>query len=237
MKKLAYALVLTGLVGVPTLAVAAEESPHSITGNLSLVSDYAFRGISQTLEAPAIQGGFDYAHASGIYLGTWGSNVSENLYDSNMELDLYGGYSHAFNDDFSINVGGLYYHYPNAQTFDPDTFEVYAGATWKWFNAKLSYATTDLFGVADSEGSTYAELNFNYPLPMDIGFTAHYGWTEVDGAGNSGLDYEDWKIGLTKSLGGFNFGLAYTDTDLPAFAPKGDDINDGRFILSVGKTF
>lgn len=237
MKKIVSALMLAGMVGTPAVVMAAETSPHTVTGNLNIVSDYSFRGVSQTLDAPAIQGGFDYAHSSGVYLGTWASNVSDYLYDANMEWDFYGGYTHAFSDDFSINVGGLYYYYPNAQAFDPDTFEVYAGATWKWFNLKLSYATTDLFGVADSDGSTYLEVNFNYPLPMDIGFTAHYGWTEVDGAGNSALDYEDWKIGLTKSFGGFNFGLAYTDTDLAEFAPKGDDITDGRFILSVGKTF
>ena len=98
MKKLLRALVLTGLVAAPTLAMAAEKpvSPHSLSGNISLTSDYVFRGVSQTQNGPAIQGGIDYAHASGFYAGTWASNVDwvslgfKN--NSSMEIDLYGGY-------------------------------------------------------------------------------------------------------------------------------------------------
>lgn len=233
MKSLSFALMAA--LAVPVVA-QAEDSPHSVSGNLSLVSDYAFRGVSQTIAAPAIQGGFDYSHASGFYLGTWASNVSDYLYDSNMEWDFYGGYNWKVNEDFSINVGGLYYYYPNAEAFDPDTFEVYAGATWKWFNAKASYATTDLFGLPNSDGSMYYEVNFSYPLPMDINFTAHHGWTEVANYSDP-VDYRDWKIGISKEFGGFNFGLAYVDTDLPTLKVKGDDITEGRVIVSVGKTF
>ena len=237
MKLKPLSLLLLAAASAPMIAQAAE-SPHSVTGNLSLVSDYAFRGVSQTVAAPAIQGGFDYSHASGFYLGTWASNVSEYLYNGNMEWDFYGGYNWAVNKDFSVNVGGLYYYYPNggASGFDPDTFELYAGATWKWFNAKASYAASDLFGLPNSDGSMYYELNFNYTLPMDIAFTAHHGWTEVENY-SSGFDYKDWKIGISKEFGGFNFGLAYVDTDLPTLKIKGDDITEGRVIVSIGKTF
>jgi uncharacterized protein (TIGR02001 family) len=85
MKKLVHALVLTGLVGASTAVMAAEESPHKLSANVGLYSNYVFRGISQTGGDPAIQGGLDYTHSSGFYLGTWASNVGwieDYSYDS-----------------------------------------------------------------------------------------------------------------------------------------------------------
>ena len=256
MKKLAHALVLTGLMAMPALATAAEESsPHSITGNLGFASDYRFRGISQTFEEPAIQGGFDYAHTSGFYAGTWASNVEEaELAGSNMEWDVYGGYT--FNvGDVAVNVGGLYYWYPGkdeeAAGFDPNTFEVYAGATWKWLNVKYSHSTTKLFGIPDSSGSGYLEANASFALPYDVTLGLHVAKQFVAGdiGGVSNEDYMDWKIGVTKPILGFNVGLAYVDTDVDAdnvtwglntdFTKGSDTKNlaDGTVVLTVGKTF
>lgn len=241
MRKLVQTLVLAGLVGAPALAMADNHaSAHTVTGNVGFASEYVFRGVSQTPDSIALQGGFDYSHSSGLYLGTWASNVDEDLYDANLELDVYGGYKFSVGE-VGLDVGGLYYHYPSSEftpgvsTDDPDTFEVYAGASWKWFSGKLWYSTTDYFGAVDTEGTTYFDLNFNYTLPMDVGLVAHYGWTEVDG--NAALDYEDWKIGVTKSFAGFNFGLFYTDTDLPTTLVNGEDIAEGRAVLTIGKTF
>ena len=82
-------------------------SRHTITRNLGFFSDYRFRGISQTAKRPAIQGGFDYSHASGIYVGTWASNVSHYSYtDANMEWDFYAGYNYKLNDDIGLTAGG-----------------------------------------------------------------------------------------------------------------------------------
>src|SRR3954471_5124535 len=81
-------------------AAAATPPPPPVTGNMTLVTDYRFRGISQTLGRPAIQGGFDYAHESGVYLGNWNSNVSSaaGYPGGNLEMDFYGGYKKAFGD-------------------------------------------------------------------------------------------------------------------------------------------
>lgn len=232
MKKLVHALVLSGLVAAPAMAIAAD-SPHSVTGNLSLVSDYAFRGVSQTNEDPAIQGGFDYAHTSGFYLGTWASNVDGGLYPgASLEWDFYGGYSGKISDDLSYNVGLLKYYYPG-NDIDADTLEAYGGVTWKWLNVKLSYSLSDsLFGVQDSDGSTYLEANANFELGSGFMLGLHVGDTNVKGPNGGGLDYTDWKIGVTKEIGGFNVGLAYVDTDIDNV-----EIADERIVLSVGKTF
>src|SRR5690242_10091365 len=138
----ASAASLSGFASAQQAAVPA--SP--VAGNLSLVTDYRFRGISQTLGYPALQGGFDYSHASGIYLGNWNSNVSSaaGYPGGNLEMDFYGGYKKAFGD-FGLDVGAIYYYYPgsSASTLaNPNStatnsgtvhnFEGYLGGSWKW---------------------------------------------------------------------------------------------------------
>ncbi len=257
--------LMTGVLAIcPMLAFAdeaapQETSPHSITGNLALTSNYVFRGISQTFDDPAIQGGIDYAHASGFYLGTWASNVTSASYTSaSMEWDFYGGYNGKVNDDFSYNVGLLEYYYPGGKSNTTpsekyNTLEAYAGVTYKFFNVKYSHTLTDYFGVnqnnpatgatanGDSKGSGYLEANATFELPQSIVLGLHVGHQRVENYGI--LDYTDYKLGLSKEFSGFNFGLAYTNTNAksgPYTITKGtatEDISDGSFILSVGKTF
>lgn len=229
MKKIALALVLNGLVGVPALALAAEESPHTLTGNLGFVSDYAFRGVSQTDEDPAIQGGFDYSHSSGFYLGTWGSNVEFG--DANMEWDVYGGYNGKITEDLGYTVGLLQYFYPDLS--DADTLEVNAGVSYKWFALKASYSVTDYFGAPDSDGTIYWDASFNYELPAAVMLGLHYGYTTGEGAQD---DYADWKLGVSKEFGGFNVGLAYVATNDDGEELYGKYADD-RFIVSIGKSF
>src|SRR3954469_19213245 len=97
-----------------TAAPAAPASPHTFTGNLTVATDYRFRGISQTFKQPAIQGGFDYSHSSGFYVGNWNSNVSGVQFGNggSIEMDFYGGYKFEPVKDLTLDVGGLYYYYP-----------------------------------------------------------------------------------------------------------------------------
>src|SRR5258706_14646246 len=101
----------------PPAAAAATPPPPAVTGNMTLVSEYRFRGIDQTYGKPAIQGGFDYSHSSGIYLGNWDSNVSQGAGypGGNLEMDFYGGWKKAFGD-FGLDVGGIYYYYPGTES-------------------------------------------------------------------------------------------------------------------------
>jgi uncharacterized protein (TIGR02001 family) len=93
MRQSVLAAALCAALAAPGLANAQAKSPHTVAGNMSIVSDYRFRGISQTFEQPAIQGGIDYSHASGFYLGNWNSNVSGiSFIDGTFEMDLYGGF-------------------------------------------------------------------------------------------------------------------------------------------------
>src|SRR5467141_2961785 len=113
MRKSILSLSVAAAVLVPGLAAAQAAAPSPLTGNMALVTDYRFRGISQTFGKPAFQGGFDYAHSSGFYAGNWNSNVAENAGypGGNLEMDFYGGYKKAFGD-FGLDAGLLYYYYP-----------------------------------------------------------------------------------------------------------------------------
>ena len=166
-------LIVGMLAFSPGLATAqqAPASPHNLTGNLGLYSQYIFRGLTQTDKDPALQGGFDYSHApSGLYLGTWGSNLSW-LRDfgaytggGSLELDFYGGIKgNIGKSDFTYDVGGLYYWYPGdvAPGFrKADTFELYGALGWKWVTVKYSHSMKDeTFAVADSASRTSSSLN------------------------------------------------------------------------------
>jgi uncharacterized protein (TIGR02001 family) len=215
----------------PCIATAAESSPHTLTGNVGFFSQYIFRGLTQTDKEPAVQGGFDYSHSSGIYLGTWGSNVSvlrdTGLYSSggSLEWDFYGGYKGTIGkSDFGYDVGALQYWYPGTVTSGlntADTLEIYGALTWKWLSAKLSYALSDkVFGVSDAQGTYYLDLSANIPLGDKFALQLHYGDQKYTGS-TAGVDndsfasYQDWKIGVTYSLPkDFTVGAFYTDTSM-----------------------
>jgi uncharacterized protein (TIGR02001 family) len=224
MKKLSYLLILSGLVSVPAIAA---DSPHSVSANVSLYSDYVFRGISQTAGQTAIQGGLDYAHSSGFYLGTWASNVGwiEDFqgYDSgNVEVDLYGGYGGSIGEDISYDVGAIQYMYPGADAGKTkgDTTEIYASLGWKWFTVKYSYYLSDeVFGFANADGSDYLDLSVSLPIG-ETGVTLDAHWGTFSFENNGPQDYEDWKISasydlgkLSKVMSDVTVGLMYTDTN------------------------
>ncbi|WEN40921.1 hypothetical protein CKCBHOJB_00454 [Thauera sp. GDN1] len=214
-------------------SVHAEDSPFS--ANVGLVSDYAYRGWSQTDERPALQGGFDYAHESGLYAGVWGSNVSwlsdgNSEVSNSLELDLYGGYKGTVGA-IGYDVGLLQYYYPGSYPKpynSPNTLEGYLGLSWEFLSFKYSYAFTDLFGYDKSDGSQYYDLGAAVDVGYGITLSAHVGYSDIKGQD----DYTDWKLGLAKEYGGFNFGLHYVDTDV-----DNADLADERVILSVSKSF
>ena len=227
----------TALAALATIAAAgaAHAGDGPFTANVGLVSDYAYRGSSQTDERPALQGGFDYAHDSGLYAGVWGSNVSW-LSDSNpnvhnsLELDLYGGYKGTIGA-IGYDVGLLQYYYPGSypKGFNsPDTLEGYIGLSWEFLSFKYSYAFTDLFGYEKSDGSQYYDLGAAVDVGGGFTLAAHVGYSDIKGQD----DYTDWKLGVTKEFGGFNFGLHYVDTDV-----NNADLADERVILSIAKSF
>jgi uncharacterized protein (TIGR02001 family) len=229
-------------------AAAAPASPHTITGNIGLYSSYRFRGIDQTFGEPALQGGIDYSHSSGFYLGNWNSNVSQGagFPGGNLEMDFYGGWKTSFGD-FGLDLGAIYYYYPGSNSkpgffqvcnLTPggtclngrvDNTEVYIGGTWKWLSLKYSHATSDYFGVPGTSGSNYLDLSANYDLGGGWGINGHVGSLKFKGQLNG--DYTDWKIGVTKDIGGWVFAASYIATNA-----KGDCSTFQTYCFTNGNT-
>src|SRR5689334_15296814 len=178
----ALAACATGTALAQTAAAPATPATpeHTLTANVGLYSEYIFRGIAQTGGKPAVQGGFDYAHSSGFYAGTWASNISWledfGAYNrSSLEWDLYGGFKNAFpgQDDWNYDVGLYYYYYPghkNENVSSANTLELYGAVGWRWASLKASYTLSDnYFGTRPtgekSQGTWYWDLSATYPLP------------------------------------------------------------------------
>lgn len=218
MRKSLLAIALLGVFGLPVTtmaeeaaapaaAPAAEPAPSwTATANIGFVSDYYFRGISQSWHKPAVQGGFDISHSSGFYAGVWGSNVSPNTYpDASVELDAYAGYNGSTPIEGLGWTAGLYgYFYPGGswKKFNYlgvpdqtpkggrwDTYEANLGVSYKWLSAKVSMTLGDWFGAekdtgwdGGTSGTTYIELNAAYPLPVwGLTLIGHVGHLNVAG--------------------------------------------------------
>ena len=234
-KPLVVALASLGLAAPAISYAQAAASPHTVTANLGVVTDYRFRGISQTHENPAIQGGVDYAHSSGLYLGAWASTITwvrNFVGKGNKEVDIYGGYKNAFGGgDLTYDVGFIAYVYPGRGPVvptilaNPNTTELYGALTYKWLTVKYSRAMSSHFvgwygGAAynqDTKGSGYLEANASYDLGQGWGLSAHVGHQSVKNSVTTAAIYDasytDWKLGVTKDLGFGVVGLAYSDTN------------------------
>lgn len=257
-KTLMASSVIASLSAFTVPAFAADSSAVSVTGSAAVVSDYRFRGLSQTYKNPAVQVGINLGLPAGFYAGFWGSNVSGNIYQNgaSLETDWFAGYTYKFTPDLSIDVGGLYYWYPGASIGNTgtkyNTFELHVAATYKWLTATYFATTTDFFGATDSKGSAYYQLNANYPLTDTITLNAHVGHQKIKGAGNSIGDYTDWLAGATYTFpagtfaSGWAVALAYVDTNAnkdfytvsPASGASGSKFIGGpTAVLSVSKSF
>ena len=205
-------------------APAEPASPHSLTFNLGLYSEYMFRGVSLS-DGPALQGGIDYAHSSGFYAGTWWSNIDKEFTGhgdgfsggNKLETDWYLGFAKSFENGLGFNVMGNYYYYPDREdsfSYDgsgdgrkQDTFEASIGLTYKMLTYTFYYIPTNYYGAAasgtrdgkkDTKGATYNELKFNYTLPVgDLNLLAKVGYQHTPNLlGSQG----DVAIGLSRNF-------------------------------------
>jgi uncharacterized protein (TIGR02001 family) len=223
-----------------TAAVPGVASAQALTANVSLVSDYRFRGVSQSFRRPAVQGGVDWAHDSGFYVGTWASTVDDDfLTDTHgVEWDIYGGYKFPLGAGWTGDVGLLQYLYPGESLWN--TTELYVGASWQWLSIKYSHSIgDDTFGFADSRGSGYIDLTATYPLREGLNLIAHLGHQRFHNY--SDASYTDYKLGATYDWMGVTWGASVigTDEDFTFTKPNGKtrDLGKATVVVSVSKTF
>lgn len=244
MKKLLLALLV---------AAGATAAQAEVTGNLGLTSDYRFRGISQTQNAPAVQGGIDYAHKSGFYVGNWNSSVSSEVYTNGagVESDLYAGFKKDVYKGITIDVGSYNYFYPRATTSAAtgsnfDTYEAFAGVGYKdMISAKYSQTLGNgYFGTANARGTQYMQVDGKLPVPAikNLAVVAHYGRTNV--ANSSNLDYNDINAGVVYTLPkSYDLGVRYytnssmTSTFQNANTVNGQKLYKNAVVVSLTKTF
>ena len=236
MKKLFLALLM---------AVGFASAQAQVTGNMSLTSDYRFRGVSQTQNAPAVQGGVDYAHSSGFYVGNWNSSVSSQLYTNGagVESDLYAGYKAKFLG-FDLDVGSMNYFYPratNGTSTNFDTNELYVAVGKGPVTAKVSHTLSNYFGTADSKNSNYYQVDLVQPIVGKLSGVAHIGRTDVNN--NGGLNYTDWNVGAVYNLQGWDIaGKYYTNSNVGSTFNSTNTLNGQKlykdtFVLSLSKAF
>jgi len=213
------------LAGALVLSSLGAAHADSFTVSPALVSDYDFRGITQTAKDPALQVGATYSHDSGFYLGGWGSNVNFGSGDPKVELDLTTGFTWGdAKESAAFDAGVVYYTYVSKSDFNFP--EVYFGVTKDWFNAKLFYSW-DFGGLGDS--AYYLSTTGTFPLPSDFALVAHAGYNGGDyWDKNYGDGYFDWSVGVTKAIGKFTVGLSFID---------GSDLADvpGKFFDTKSK--
>jgi uncharacterized protein (TIGR02001 family) len=198
---------------VPTMALAQDAAPAAapadpLSFNIGVVSDYRYRGISQTRLKPALQGGIDYAFPNGFYIGTWASTIKwikdSGATKGSVELDLYGGYKGAATDALAYDVGLLRYQYVGNKLGDvsgfanANTTEVYGALTFGPATAKLSYAFTNTFGNVDSKGSYYFDLSAGFDVGAGITLTPHFGYQDIHNSKQ--YSYADYSLTASKEV-------------------------------------
>ncbi len=237
MKLIKTLALVTGLLALS----GASQAQFSSTW--TAVSDYDFRGYSQSAKDPALQGSADYAFGdSGFSMGAWASNVSFDGYDGDIELDVYANYVGKINDTFSWTAGLTRYNYPGSSAGGSDAaigeyFEGYVGFNAGAFSLKQWYSN-DFYEGGDS--AEYTEVNYTQPIGEKFSLAFHAGyswgdyWSDVNGA-----EITDYALQANYTAGNFTLFAKFTGTDASGAQKFTDDSlnNEARFLVGVMTTF
>jgi uncharacterized protein (TIGR02001 family) len=224
--------------GVAWLLAGAPVRAHELHGYLTLVSDYVFRGASQSNEDPTVQAGVDYLHPSGVFAGVFAARTEfpANSFGSNpgsIELDAYLGYSHAAGLDWSWDVAALRYDFPDSTGFDYSYDELAANLHFRDV-LRLGVTVSDDAGASNASGWT-AEVELQQPLGDRFqlsGSLGHYEFERTDWS-----DYLYWDVGVSATAGRFTFDVRYFDTDNDEAGFAGPELTRGRLVGSISLGF
>jgi uncharacterized protein (TIGR02001 family) len=253
--KLSPTLLVLALSAVALPAFADEPAPADpLSFNVGAVSEYRYRGISQSRLKPALQGGIDYAAPNGFYVGTWASTIkwikdagTINSVDSGktgLEIDLYGGYKTEVAKGLTLDVGGLYYLYSGNKYgnvpggANANTFELYGALTFGPVTAKYSTSTTNLFGNADSKNSGYFDVTANFDLGDGMTLSPHIGHQTVKHLPVA--SYSDYSLTFAKDFSGLVLSAALVGTDADKgfyVTPAGKFTGKTTLVVGLKKTF
>jgi uncharacterized protein (TIGR02001 family) len=232
---------------IPTIASA------ELAFNAGVVTDYRYRGISQSRLKPAVQGGVDFTQG-GLYLGAWGSTIKwvkdagtiagADAGSTNVEIDLYGGYKGELAKDLTYDVGGLYYLYPGNKVKDlggenANTFELYGALTYGPATLKYSHAVTHTFGNPDSKNSFYVDLSAGFEV-AGLTVTPHVGYQKIKGPVDEVGTYTDYSLTVSKDFSGLVVSAAVVGTDADKdwyVSPAGKFLGKTSVVLGLKYNF
>lgn len=241
MSRARSAAAVGGLLWVMSGVAAAHAQEVEVSGNVSIASDYAFRGISQTLEEPAVQGGLDLGLPYGIYAGVWGSSINfgEDLGigpRAQLELDGYVGITPAVGP-LALDLGAIYYGYPGAGSIrNYDFIELYGSAGTELGPISLGLTgaySPDFFG--GSGPGVFAGFEASAGVPgTPLGLAGNIGRQGIEDNGAFGTpDYTVWSVGASAEAVGFGLGASVVGTSLEE--EECLDICGTRLIFSIGR--
>lgn len=215
----------TGMILLGLATSSFGTSAIELSGDITFASDYTFRGVSQTEEAPALQGGLTLTDKSGFYVSVWGSNV-DFLKEGTLELDIMLGWTGAINEDWSTDIGIMRYGYPNSAIEGSNFWEAYGSLSYKDLTFGVAYSD-DYY--MNSGNFYYVYANYSYALTENFSLDLHIGQNEYD---DSSASFLDWSIGISTEFMGAGLSLTYVDTDV-----DGSYLADSRVVFSISKSF
>ncbi len=236
--------IVISILGLVALGASTLASAYEFSGNIALSSDYRFRGISQLDKSPAVSGGFDVSAESGLYAGTWASNVG-TWSEGTIEIDFYGGYAFDLIDGLGADVGILYYHYPkDGASPGLDYVEAYASLAFAGATLGLAYSP-DYF--AETDKFWYVHGDYEYGFSDTLSVSAHIGYNafaDEDAFASFMADpmlgedsYIDYTLSLNAALPMVDVSLALVATDLnESQCFGGDNLCDESLVVTISKS-
>jgi len=229
MKSIKTLALVTGLLAISGVSQA------QFSSTWTAVSDYDFRGVSQSGKDPALQGSADYAFGdSGFSVGAWASNVDWAPAEDEIELDLYLNYTGKINDTFAWTAGATWYDYPDGDEID-GYWEAYVGFNAGAFSMKQWFAD-DFYAAGES--AMYTEANYTAPFSDSVALVLHAGYSWGDFWENNFKEQFDFAAQVNWAVGHFTLFGKVTGTDASQFKVE-DDVgnNETRFLVGVTTTF
>lgn len=238
MKSFKILMALATMTTTMANMATAQEKEYTISKNVSIVSDYVFRGISQSDEAPALQGEVGFEHMNGFHASIWGSTINfANDGDESIELDLSAGYAFNYNG-IDFDLGAIQYYYPETSSSRNYNFlEFYANAGKDFGPVAATVGVNYSNDYFASSGQTqYYSLGLEAPVYENLTAVASIGRHYIDDNASFGTpDYTDYAVGVDYDFKGYKIGLAYTDTSLNK--TECADGCEGRAVLSISRDF
>lgn len=228
---LASTLVACGLAQAETFDTAIGAVDTSM--NVTLATDYIWRGQSQTDGAGAIQGGLDIAHESGLYIGAWASNVdADDFGGASVEIDYYAGFTAELTESISYDLQWVTYTFPKNSDITAEELAASISLRGLTLGAKYTY---------DPQVALYTYAGYGFELPHGFGLGLHYGSTDTKDP-LDGIDgderYADWGVTLSRTVVGLDLALMYSDTDLGNDCPyQSRDSCDSNVTFSASRSF